>query len=88
MPGTLLVFFATPLWQEYRKLHYVPFFLKGVSLAVAAIISYTALSQISILGWALDKWLVFLLTTGLLLSKKIPTPLIVALVLLAGLLLA
>ena len=88
LPGTLLVFFATPLWQEYRKLHYVPFFLKGVSLAVAAIISYTALSQISILGWALDKWLVFLLTTGLLLSKKIPTPLIVALVLLAGLLLA
>lgn len=88
LPGTLLVFFATPLWQEYRKLHYVPFFLKGVSLAVAAIISYTALSQIPILGWAIDNWLVFLLTTGLLLSKKIPTPLIVALVLLAGLLLA
>lgn len=85
LPGTLLVYFATPLWQEYRQLHYVRYFLKGIGLVVAAIITYTAIHQLTLLGTDSKSWLVFLIASMLLLSKKIPAPLIVLISLLAGL---
>lgn len=84
LPGTLLVYFATPLWQEYRQLHYVRYFLKGIGLVVAAIITYTAIHQLTLLGTNGKTWLVFLSVSMLLLSKKIPAPLIVLASLLAG----
>jgi chromate transporter len=86
LPGTLLVFFATPLWQEYRNLHYVRHFLKGVSIVVAAIITWTAFKQMPLLNDSLSMWLVFLASLAFLLYKKIPAPLIVMASLLLGLL--
>ena len=86
LPGTLLVFFATPLWQEYRNLHYVRHFLKGVSIVVAAIITWTAFKQMPLLNDSLSMWLVFLASLAFLFYKKIPAPFIVMASLLLGLL--
>lgn len=83
LPGILLVYFATPLWQVYRQLHYVSSFLKGISWAVAAIISWTALNQLQGLSSGRE-YFICILATLLLLSKRIPSPLLVIAVMLLG----
>ncbi|MGV3029777.1 chromate transporter [Streptococcus suis] len=83
LPGILLVYFATPLWQVYRQLHYVSSFLKGISWAVAAIISWTALNQLQGLSSG-GECFICILATLLLLSKRIPSPLLVISVMLLG----
>ncbi|HFU4448297.1 hypothetical protein HO409_00965 [Streptococcus suis] len=83
LPGILLVYFATPLWQVYRQLHYVSSFLKGISWAVAAIISWTALNQLQGLSSG-EECFICILATLLLLSKRILSPLLVIAVMLLG----
>lgn len=83
LPGILLVYFATPLWQVYRQIHYVSSFLKGISWAVAAIISWTALNQLQGLSSG-GECFICILATLLLLSKRIPSPLLVIAVMLLG----
>ncbi|HFR3410878.1 TPA: chromate transporter [Streptococcus suis] len=83
LPGILLVYFATPLWQVYRQLHYVSSFLKGISWSVAAIISWTALNQLQGLSSG-GECFICILATLLLLSKRIPSPLLVISVMLLG----
>ncbi|NQH32701.1 hypothetical protein HO665_00330 [Streptococcus suis] len=83
LPGILLVYFAPPLWQVYRQLHYVSSFLKGISWSVAAIISWTALNQLQGLSSG-GECFICILATLLLLSKRIPSPLLVIAVMLLG----
>lgn len=85
LPGTLLVFFMTPLWQHFRKLSYIKYFLNGVTLTVAALITLTAITQLTSLPLNLISAIVVLITTLTLLSKKVPAPLIIVLVMLLGL---
>lgn len=84
LPGTLLVFFMTPLWQHFRKLSYIKYFLNGVTLTVAALITLTAITQLTSLPLNLISAIVVLITTLTLLSKKVPAPLIIVLVMLLG----
>lgn len=83
LPGILLVYFATPLWQVYRQLHYVSSFLYGISWAVAAIISWTALNQLQGLSSG-GECFICILATLLLISKRISSPLLVISVMLLG----
>ncbi|WP_367889833.1 chromate transporter [Streptococcus uberis] len=85
LPGTLLVFFMTPLWQHFRKHSYIKYFLNGVTLTVAALITLTAITQLTSLPLNLISAIVVLITTLTLLSKKVPAPLIIVLVMLLGL---
>lgn len=94
LPGTLLIFFAFPLWDRMQK---YPIFQRsldgifatsvGFVLSAALILnSYFLKSHVtSQIHW--DHIIVFLLTLLILLSKKIASPLIVIGTILAGVLL-
>ncbi|MGT2957845.1 hypothetical protein A9Q68_01835 [Streptococcus bovimastitidis] len=84
LPGTLLVYFMTPLWQTIRKFKAVSYFLKGVTIAVAALITLTAISQTLTRQDNILDLIMVLVTTLLLLSKKVPAPIIIIAAMLLG----
>lgn len=85
LPGTLLVYFMTPLWQSIRKFKAVSYFLKGVTIAVAALITLTAITQTMTRQNNFMELLIFLMTSLLLLSKKVPAPILILAAILFGL---
>lgn len=87
LPGILLVFFIIPLWHQSRSLPGVKPFLKGVGITAAGLIAMTAISQTFSLEVDLINYLVLGISALLLLSKKIPAPLIIILVAILGLIL-
>lgn len=85
LPGTLLVYFMTPLWQSIRKFKAVSYFLKGVTIAVAALITLTAITQTMTRQNNFMELLIILMTSLLLLSKKVPAPILILAAILFGL---
>lgn len=79
LPGILLVFFIFPLWKTVRQLTQFKYFLKGVSVTAASLIVMTAITQIRTLPVHMTVYGVALISLLLLLTKKLPAPLIVAL---------
>lgn len=77
LPGTLLVFFMFPLWKSMRKNGLMKHFLRGVTVTAASIIAMTAITQTIKLPIDVVVYLVVGISTALLLSKKVPAPLIV-----------
>jgi chromate transporter len=86
LPGILLVFFISPLWKSMRQINRFSSFLKGVTITATAIITMTALTQIIQLPFDLTTYGVLLAGFLLLITKKIPAPLIVIVTMLVGLL--
>ena len=86
LPGILLVYFVVPIWQNLRKNQWMKGFLHGITVAASALIVLTAINQFLLLEPSgLSYGLTF--TTFLLLNiKKIPAPMIVALLIAVGLL--
>ena len=77
LPGTLLVFFMFPLWSSMRKDALVSYFLSGVTVTAASLISMTAITQS--IALPVD-WVVYAVAAAgalLLLTRKVPAPLIV-----------
>lgn len=79
LPGLLLVFFIFPLWDSTRHNPKIKHFLKGVSLTAASLILMTAVKQSIMLEVNIKVYLVVVITTLLLLTKRLPAPLIVLL---------
>lgn len=84
LPGILLVFFIFPLWRSMRALPQMKHFLKGVGITAASLILMTAIRQTIALDQTFVVYGVVLIATLLLLSKKIPAPLIIVLAAIAG----
>lgn len=84
MPGTLLVFFMFPLWKSLRKITHVKYFLKGVTITAASLITMTAITQSIELPGNIVAYGVVVLSLLLLLSKKLPAPLIVVIAAILG----
>ena len=86
LPGILLVYFVVPIWQNLKKNQWMKGFLHGITVAASALIVLTAFNQFLLLEPSgLSYGLTF--TTFLLLNiKKIPAPMIVALLIAVGLL--
>ena len=86
LPGVLLIFFVYPVWEQIKRIRAIRVSLKGVNAVAAGLVAVAAV----ILMKAGDTTPTFLLATlataGLLLTRKIPAPLIVLGALLAGLL--
>lgn len=85
MPGTLLVFFMFPLWKSMRKNSKFKYFLKGVTITAASLITMTAITQLIKLPVNMISYGVIVISTLLLLSKKLPAPLLVVLAAILGL---
>lgn len=77
LPGILLVFFISPLWKNMRQIAVMKFFLKGVTVTAAALIAMTAVTQLYQLPVHWVSYGVILVSSALLISKKVPAPFIV-----------
>jgi len=84
MPGTLLVFFIFPLWRSMRDISHIKYFLKGVTVTAASLITMTAITQSFELPVDIAVYGVVIVSTLLLLSKKVPAPLIVVIAAVLG----
>lgn len=77
LPGIILVFFIFPIWRNARKIKLMKHFLKGVTVTAASLILMTAISSSIKLPVDLIVYGVVIVSTLLLLWKKIPAPIIV-----------
>ena len=84
LPGLLLIFFIYPMWEKIRKIKGIKVSLKGITAVAGGLMTIAAVILMQNSGFELDNLSVMLITTGLLLTKKIPAPLIVLMVLIAG----
>jgi len=84
LPGLLLIYFVYPVWTTIKKIKGIKVSLKGIKAVAGGLIAVAAVILMQRSGFTLENIIVTLLTMGLLLTKKIPAPLIVVVVLAAG----
>jgi chromate transporter len=84
LPGLLLIFFVYPVWENLKKIRGIKVSLRGINAVAGGLIAVAAVVLMQRSGFALENLIVTLLTIILLFSKKVPAPIIVALVLIAG----
>ncbi len=86
LPGLLLIFFVYPVWEKLKKVRGIKVSLRGITAVAGGLITVSALILMQKNGFTADNILVVLLTAVLLISKKVPAPLIVLLALGLGVL--
>lgn len=84
LPGVLLIYFVYPVWEDVKRIRAVKIALKGINAVAGGMIAVVALVLMQASGFTWVNLLVMATTVAFLASKKIPAPLIVAVVLLAG----
>ena len=87
LPGLLLIYFVYPIWENLKKIKGIKVSLKGITAVAAGLIATSALLLLQKNGFAWDHLLVLFASALLLLSKKVPAPVLVVLALLTGFLL-
>ena len=86
LPGVLLIFFVYPVWEQLKRIRAIRISLKGVNAVAAGLVAVAAVILLKAGDTTPEHALATVATVGLLLSRKIPAPLIVLAALLAGLL--
>lgn len=84
LPGVLLIYFIYPVWENLKKIKAIRISLNGITAVAGGLIVTTAIVLIQKTGFELINIMVLIITVILLLTKKIPAPLIVALALILG----
>ena len=84
LPGLLLIYFIYPMWEQLKMIKGLKVALSGVIAVACGLIFSTAIILIQSTDWSLVGLIVTVLTVVSLLSKKLPAPIIVALVLMIG----
>jgi chromate transporter len=84
LPGLLLIYFIYPVWEKLKKIKGIKASLKGITAVAGGLITTAAVVLMQRSGIELDNILVMLITLVLLFWRKIPAPLIVLGVLIAG----
>lgn len=84
LPGLLLIFFIYPVWESIKKIRGIKVSLKGITAVAGGLIAVAAIILMQRSGFTLENVLVVLATVLILLSKKVPAPLIVAAAIAAG----
>jgi len=84
LPGTLLIFFIYPVWEELKRIKAVKVSLKGINAVAGGLITTAAILLLQKIGITAEHIVVVGLTIVVLATKKIPAPLIVLAVLVAG----
>jgi chromate transporter len=77
LPGTLLIYFVYPIWESLKQIRGIKVSLKGVTAVAGGLITVSAIILMQKSGFAIDNILVVLLIAALLITKKIPAPIIV-----------
>lgn len=76
-PGIMLVYFIFPIWKTMTESPKMSHFLRGVTVTAASLIAMTAINQIIKLPADIFSYIILIVATLMLLSKKIPAPIIV-----------
>jgi chromate transporter len=84
LPGILLIYFVYPVWENLKRIEGIKVSLKGINAVAGGLIGVSAIILMQRSGIHLENIIVTLLSIVLLLSKKVPAPLIVLLSILAG----
>ncbi|MEA5028786.1 MAG: chromate efflux transporter [Sphaerochaeta associata] len=84
LPGTLLIFFIYPVWEELKQIQAVKVSLKGINAVAGGLITAAAILLLQKSGITGEHLTVVGLTIVVLATKKIPAPLVVLAVLVAG----
>lgn len=84
LPGLLLIYFVYPIWERLKEIKGIKISLKGITAVAGGLISIAAIILMQKSGFSLDNVLITLFTVIILLTKKIPAPLIVLSVLIMG----
>ncbi len=84
LPGVLLIYFVLPVWEQLKAIKGLKIALKGITVVAAGLIASAGIVLMRESGLSLENFIVVIVTITLLLSKKVPAPIIVVLALLAG----
>ena len=84
LPGILLIYFVYPVWEGLKKIKGIKLSLKGISSVAAGLIIASGIVLFQKNGLQWDNLIVVLGTSIAILSKKIPAPIIVGVILLIG----
>jgi chromate transporter len=84
LPGLLLIYFIYPIWESLKNIKGIKVSLKGINAVAGGLIAVAAIILMQRSGFSLENVIVTVLTIGLLLTRKIPAPIIVVLALVAG----
>jgi len=86
LPGLLLIYFVYPVWEGVRKIRAVQLSLRGINAVAGGMIAVAAVIVMQASGFAIDNLAAMMLSVVLLLTRKVPAPLIVLASIAAGLL--
>lgn len=84
LPGLLLIYFIYPIWEQLKEIKGIKMSLKGITAVAGGLIAVASVILMQRSGFVWDNILITLLTVIILLSKKIPAPLIVLATLIIG----
>ena len=83
LPGTLLLFCIHPIWEKFRSLPWVPKALAGLNATAGGLIGGALVVILLSIEQSISTYVFLLLTLFVLMSRKIPAPILV--IFLAGL---
>lgn len=84
LPGLLLIYFIFPIWERLRQIRGIKIALKGINAVAGGMIAVAAVIVMQKSGFALDNLIVSAVTIVLLVTRKVPAPVIVLLALVVG----
>ena len=90
LPGTFLLFFVVHFWEQLKKIKQVKNSLAGVNataaglVCAATIVLYLNSTPFDDISLTITNSLIVLATTGILMTGKIPAPLLIVIALAAG----
>lgn len=84
LPGILLIYFVYPIWENLKKIKGIKISLKGITAVAGGLISVAAIILMQQSTSTLDNILITVFTVIILLTQKIPAPLIVLATLVVG----
>lgn len=87
LPGLLLIYFVYPIWQNLKEIKAIKLSLKGITAVAGGLIISSVFSLLEDMAFNVDNILFILVSIVAIFSKKIPIPVIVVGVILAGIIL-
>ena len=87
LPGLLLIYFVYPIWETLKQVRAIRISLRGIGAVAGGLIAIAAVTLTQASGFAPENLVATGLSVLLLVSRKIPAPLIVLAALGAGIML-
>lgn len=84
LPGLLLIYFVYPVWENLKKIKGIKVSLKGINAVAGGMIGVAAIILMQQSGLNLENIVVTVLTVLILITKRIPAPFMVVIVIVAG----